>query len=121
MSAPTIRLDDERLQLLIQTVDVADWLLGDALTWASQMDEYEELPKLTAAQAILMACHVITRLHQFHHEENRAQSKQASGEDGEQAVKVYDYLKWLVEKASPNLSEAEESEARKRIIEISGV
>lgn len=90
-------------------------LLDDAREWMLSFCDIHDLPRSPAGDAYLMVGFATLKQRERHYEETRMSRQR------DIAVRDYDFLKWLIEKASPNLSEAEAAEARARIIEIAGV
>lgn len=95
--------------------ETAAYLLDDAREWMLGFCDVNDMPKPTAGEALLMGSFALLKQCERHYEEMRMNRQR------DVAVRDYDFLKWLLEKASSNLSEAEAAEARTRIIEIAGV
>lgn len=116
---------------LNQPVDIAGdsamYLLDDGLEFLQGFVEGHDLDKLPTSHAILIASFALLKQREAHYEEQRAEklAAHASGKQGSESEgqrhRDYDWLKWLVEKATPNMSEAEHCDAIARIVRLAGV
>lgn len=111
-------------QLSANAAEAALTLLGDAFEAVHALLEHDNKP--TPAEAILIIGFAMLAQRDMHFEEMRATTA-STGEGGNeserhrQAALDYDWLKWLVNVAMPNPSEAEYSEAQARIQRLAGL
>lgn len=101
-------------------------LLADGLGFLAPFVEGNALEKLPASHAILMAAFAMLRQKEVHYEEHRAEWIAAQGigrpgRDDAELARDYDWLKYLLDKAAPTMSEAEYQEAIARIVRITAV
>lgn len=107
--------------------DSAMYLLEDALEFLQGFVEGNDLDKLPASHAILLGVFALLKQREVHYEEQRAEKLAAhaigkqDGENEEQRHRDYEWLKWLMGKAMPNMSEAEYGDAIARIVRLAGV
>jgi hypothetical protein len=105
----------------------AMYLLKDGLDFLQGFIEVNDLDKLPASHAIVIAAFALLKQRESHYEEQRAEkfAAHASGkqdsENDEQRHRDYDWLKWMIDKAMPDMSEAEYREAIARIVRLTGV
>ena len=114
---------DDLNQLADIAGDSAMYLLDDGLDFLDGFVAANDLSKLTAAQAVLVVGFALIKQRELHYEEQHA-ARPAGNQNGatdEQRQHDYDWLKQLVEKAMPNMSEAEHSDAIARIVRLAGV
>lgn len=106
--------------------DTAMYLLNDGQDFLQGFIEDNDLDKLPAAHAILIAAFALLKQRETHYEEQRAEnfathgSGKNGGENETQRYRDYEWLKWLIEKAMPDMTEAEFLEANDRIVRLTG-
>lgn len=107
--------------------DTAMHLLNDGMEFLQGFVEGNDLDKLPASHAILIATYALLAQREAHYEEQRAEklaahaSEKQSSENEEQLHRDYDWLKWLLDKAVPDMSETEYRDAITRIVRLTGV
>lgn len=107
--------------------DTAMYLLSDGLEFLQGFVEGNDLDKLPASHAILIATFALLKQREAHYEEQRAEklaahtSGKQDSENEEQRHRDYDWLKWLCDKAMPDMSETEYRDAITRIVRLTGV
>lgn len=107
--------------------DSAMCLLDDGLEFLQGFVEGNDLDKLPASHAILIATFALLKQREAHYEEQRAEklAAHASGkqdsENDEQRHRDYDWLKMMVNKAMPDMSETEYRDAVTRIVRLTWV
>jgi hypothetical protein len=107
--------------------DTAMHLLDEGLELLQGFVEGNDLDKLPASHAILIAAFALLKQREAHYEERRAEgiAAHASGnqdsENEEQRHRDYVWLKWLFDKAVPGMSETEYRDAITRIVRLTGV
>lgn len=104
--------------------DSAMYLLDEGLEFLDGFVAGNDLSKMTAAQAVLVVGFALIKQRELHYEELRAVEQPHGNQHGESDTRRkrdYEWLKWLVEKAMPNMSEAEHGEAIAHIARLAGV
>lgn len=107
--------------------ETAAELLNDGLDFLQAFIECNGLETLPASHALLIAGFALVKQREAHYEEQRIEwlGSQAFREPGDptgiQQARDYDWLKYLVEMACPNMGEDERREAMARIARLAGV
>jgi hypothetical protein len=99
--------------------ETAQYLMNDGQDFLQGFVEVNDHGKPSAADAILIVGFALLKQRERHYEE-RLSARPDDASD-EQRQHDYDWLKWLVEKAMPNMSEGEHGDAIARIVRLAGV
>lgn len=102
----------------------AMYLLDEGLEFLDGFVAGNDLSKISAAHAVLIVGFALIKQRELHYEESRAGEQPQVTQQGASATRRqhdYEWLKWLVEKAMPNMSEAEQGEAVAHIARLVGV
>lgn len=113
-----------RNELAANAGESANYLLCDAYEFMQGFLELHDKP--STPEVIMMLAFALLAQRDLHYEESRAPTAPAADDGNEserhrQAALDYDWLKWLVNVAMPNPSEAEYSEAQARIQRLAGL